>query len=108
MAVLVHQIRPSVAGSSAEVFWTGAIPIEPLSLRNAEAGAVGETCASVSAPELRPVGHCLGSEPMTGADDRFGGDHLDPSAFGVPRSRIHPSPATGREEGRHPHSDHRP
>jgi|LULM01.1.fsa_nt_gb hypothetical protein len=56
MAVLVHQIRPSVAGSSAEVFWTGAIPIEPLRLRNAEAGAVGETCASVSATNS-PVWH---------------------------------------------------
>jgi uncharacterized protein (UPF0335 family) len=31
---------------------------------------------------------------------------LDPSElFGEPRSRIHPLPATGREEGRHLHSD---
>lgn len=53
---------------------------EPSTLRNAGTGAVRETYASVSATDL------------------------DPGAFGVPRSRIHPLPATGREEGRHLHS----
>ncbi len=45
-----HRIRPSSAGSSAEVFWTGAIPIEPQSLRNAQAGHAREIGGSVWAP----------------------------------------------------------
>lgn len=50
MAAPSHQIRPPAAGSSAEVFWTGAIPIEPQSLRNAQAGHAREIGGSVWAP----------------------------------------------------------
>lgn len=47
MLRLSHQIRPMSAGSSAEVFWTGAIPIEPLSLRTAQAGHARENARTV-------------------------------------------------------------
>lgn len=45
-----RRIRRKAAGSSAEVFWTGAIPIEPQGLRTAQAGHAREIGGSVWAP----------------------------------------------------------
>ena len=50
MAALAPQIRPLSAGSSAEVFWAGAVPIEPQGLRTAQAGHAREIGGSVWAP----------------------------------------------------------
>ena len=82
MLALANQIRPLAAGSSAEVFWTGAIPIEPLSLRNAQAGHAREIGGSVWAHSPvwhgaaegapRPGGEC-GSIPRRAPSYSHGG-----------------------------------
>ncbi|TXN40520.1 DUF2312 domain-containing protein [Methylobacterium sp. WL7] len=58
----------------------------------------------LEAPALGRSGATTGERPST--FPRPSAPDLDPSElFGEPRSRIHPLPATGREEGRHLHSD---
>jgi uncharacterized protein (UPF0335 family) len=109
----VEETRQDAGGSR---YAGSAMAARAAACDTAEADVVRETVPSVSAPDSR-VWHGAadgaprlesecGSKPRPAPVSPAGASDLDPSElYGEPRSRIHPLPATGREEGRHLHSD---
>lgn len=91
-----HVDRSAGARPGNEAWESSATPARP-------PGQNADLCRSTTFDQAS--GQDSGSDvELVAQVSRNGASDLDPGAFGVPRSRIHPLPATGRDEGRHLHS----